>query len=484
MSIRVRLTVWYVSLLAIVLIIFSTTFYGIFRFSLYNEVDRTLQDRANQVRASIAVENAPINILVTGQIRLPELDVFSSPSIYIQVTDAQGEVKTQSQNLGDYHLPINENIISAVKDGNPLLMDAQVGMVKLRIYSAPLWFGNQVIGIVQVGQPLTEVEATLRRILFSLVSGTVMTLIIATLLGAMMAHMSLRPIDQITMTANKIVSAEDLRQRLPVTGTNDELNRLSQTINGMLTRLDNFFQAQVRLSADISHELRTPLTIIRGNLDLLRDDVDETPEERAETLTIIDNALDRMARIVSDLLLLSQADAGMSLNMRPVELEPLILDVFQETHALSNGVGLRLGHTEPLAVYGDADRLKQLLINLVHNGFKHTPAGGCVTISLYKEPKWARISVADTGSGISPEDLPHIFDRFYRAKGQKRRGSGLGLAIAKWIAEAHGGTLVAESQLGNGSTFILRLPLIPEDEPETTEADPKLKIMPVKIEPV
>jgi signal transduction histidine kinase len=143
-----------------------------------------------------------------------------------------------------------------------------------------------------------------------------------------------------------------------------------------------------------------------------------------------------------------------------------------------------LGHTEPLAIYGDADRLKQLLINLVHNGFKHTPPGGCVTISLYKEPERARISVADTGSGISPEDLPHIFDRFYRAKGQKRKGSGLGLAIAKWIAEAHGGTLVAESQLGNGSTFILRLPLIPEDKPETTMADPKPKIMPVKIEPV
>lgn len=472
MSIRVRLTVWYASLLAIVLIIFSATFYGLFRFSLFREVDRTLQDRVKQVMVGIAVRNAPLNIMMTGELRLPEVNFLSSSSTYIQVTDALGEVKIKSENLADDRLPLNEEDIEAIQQGHSILTEAQIGEIKLRVLNVPLLYGNRVIGVVQVGQPLSEVEATLRRVFFSLAIGTVMTLVVATFMGAMMAYMSLRPMDQITMTANKIVSAKDLGQRLPVTGTNDELDRLSQTINSMLARLDDFFQAQVRLSADISHELRTPLTIIRGNLDLLRDEVDETPEEQAETLSAIDSAMDRMSRLVSDLLLLSQADAGMSLSMRPVEIEPLLLDVFQEAHALANGVGFRLGHTEPIAVCADADRLKQLLINLIHNAFKHTPVGGCVTISLYKEPEWARLSVADTGSGISPEDLPHIFDRFYRAKGQKRKGSGLGLAIAKWIAEAHGGTLAAESQLGNGSTFILRLPLIIADKPETFETRP------------
>jgi signal transduction histidine kinase len=171
-----------------------------------------------------------------------------------------------------------------------------------------------------------------------------------------------------------------------------------------------------------------------------------------------------MSRIVTDLLMLSQADAGLSLAMRPVEVEPLVLEVFQQAHALSRGVGLRIGRLEPLAVFGDEDRLKQLLINLIDNGLKHTPAGGVVTISGYREGEWARISVADTGSGIASEDLPHIFDRFYRGKGQNRRGSGLGLAIARWIAQAHNGILSAESQLGNGSTFILKLPLITEDD--------------------
>ena len=472
MSIRGRLTVWYVTLLAVVLMIFTTTFYVMLRLSLNTEVDRTLEERAEQIVTDIVVRNPPANIRQTGFIRLPELAVFSSNLIYIQVTEADGQIILRSDNLGGYALPISETILETINQGQPLMVETRVEGVGLRIYSQPIVYDQRVIGLVQVGQSLVEVEATLRRVLFSLIGGTILTLIAATLMGAMMANMSLRPIDRITSTANQIVSAEDLAQRLPVTGTNDELDRLSQTINGMMARLDSFFQAQIRLSADVSHELRTPLTIIRGNVDLLRHGRDDTVEERAETLAAIDSAMDRMARIVSDLLLLSQADAGMSLTMRPLELELLLLEVFHEAHTLAGGVGLRLGHTEAATVHGDADRLKQLLINLMHNGIKHTPSGGCVTISLYNEADRARVSVADTGSGISPEDLPHIFDRFYRAKGQKRQGSGLGLAIAKWIAEAHGGSLAAESQVGNGSTFILRLPLTDQTEPQPSDTKP------------
>jgi signal transduction histidine kinase len=472
MSIRARLTIWYVALLAIVLIVFSAVFYGILNFSLNTEVNRTLEDRANQVVTDIVVRNPPANIIQTGVIQLPELSVFSSSSIFIEVTDPDGEGIARSDNLGKYTLPVSESVIASVNAGNSVQTDVRVQGIGLRIFSQPIVFNQNVIGVVHVGQTLTEVETTLRRVSFALVGGTILALIIATLLGAMMAHISLRPIDRITMTANQIVSAEDLGQRLLVRGTNDELDRLSQTINGMLARLDNFFQAQVRLSADVSHELRTPLTIIRGNVDLLRQEREMSPEDRTETIFAIESAMDRMARLVSDLLLLSQADAGMSLTMRPVELELLILDVFHEAHALSKGVLLRVGHTEAANVLGDSDRLKQLLINLMHNAIKHTPGGGCVTISLYKKDDWAQVNVADTGSGIDPEDLPRIFDRFYRAKGQTRRGSGLGLAIAKWIAEAHRGTVVAESQPGNGSTFILRLPLLKEQQPSVIETRP------------
>ncbi|MFQ5576586.1 MAG: sensor histidine kinase [Anaerolineae bacterium] len=458
MSIRVRLTLWYVSLLGIVLIIFSAAFYNILRYSLTTEIDRALQDRARQVAAGIQAQNDPLDILRSGRIALPQLDVFSTRSIFIQISNAKGEALRASPNLGGYRLPVDDQILNDVIQKRWNLKTVQIGSIDMRLYSVPLTVGNTVIGIVQVGNPLNEVQATLRRVFLFLIGVSIVALILATLFGVLLAYISLRPIDQITFTANQIVSAQDLGQRLPVTGANDELDRLSQTINGMLARLDNFFQAQVRLNADISHELRTPLTIIRGNIDMLRNGV-KSDEERGEAIAAIDSAMNRMARLVSDLLLLSQADAGMTLTMRPLELDEVIVDVFQQAHALTNGVGLKLGHADPANIWGDADRLKQLLLNLIDNAIKHTPAGGCVTLSVYQEDESVRISVADTGEGISPEYLPHIFDRFFRVKGHKRKGSGLGLAIARWIAEAHHGTLTAESEPGTGSTFILRLPL-------------------------
>ena len=483
MSIRVRLTLLYVTLLAVVLFIFSATFYGILSVSLYSEVDRALRDRANQVVTRIRIQNPLERILKTRNISIEqqELDIFSQSSqfFFIQVGDLEGAPVSRSQNLRNVVLPITQRMLDAINQGNSIFVDTTVQTVDLRIYSTPLVYERGVVGIVQVAQPLTEVNKTIRGAAIALTSGAILSLIIITLIGAMMAHLSLRPIDRITSTANQIVSAEDLDRRLPVSGNNDEVDRLSQTINGMLARLENFFQAQIRLSADVSHELRTPLTIIKGNVSLLHECSDD-PVERDETLHAIDSALDRMSRIVSDLLLLSQADAGMTLTMRPIELELLLLDVYHQVHALANGVELKLGHTEPVSAHGDADRLKQLLINLVHNGLKHTPKGGCVTLSLYQAEGWARVVIADTGTGISPEDLPHIFERFYRARRQNGKGSGLGLAIAKWIAEAHHGSLTVESQLGNGSTFTLKLPL-QSTTPDTTAPDTKPLKNPLQV---
>jgi len=464
MSIRIRLTLWYVSLLAIILITFSVAFYSVLQYSLTSEVDRSLQERANQVLVGIQALNTPSSIQRFGVIRLPELDVFSSRSIYIQIADESGNVVKRSPNLMGRDLPIDRQVLSAIAAQQPIIENVTVGSVEMRLYTAPLVSsGGAVFGFVQVGNPVGEIQATLRRVLLFLVSGATISLVLATLGGVWLVYLSLRPIERITETANQIVSAEDLKQRLPVPPTDDELARLSRTINRMLERLDNFFQAQVRLSADVSHELRTPLTIIRGNVDILRR-MGDSPTTREEALNAIESALNRMARLVSDLLLLSQADAGMMLKMKPVDLDGVILDVFQQAHALRNGVELKLGHADPARVYGDEDRLKQLLINLMENAIKHTPKGGSVTLSVYRSENSVRISVADTGAGISSEHLPHIFDRFYRVKGQRVRGSGLGLAIAKWIAEAHHGTLTAESEPGLGSTFTLTLPLLKEDE--------------------
>lgn len=456
MPIRIRLTVWYTFLLGIILVTFSVLLFLVLKFSLHAQVDRNLEDRAQQIGAGIQAETI-IN-LETGEVFLPQLNVFSSPAIFIQVIRIDGTLVSSTNSSGTAYFPANKQILEANKAGKPIFRTVIVEDMPLRVYSTPIIVGSRAVGAVQVGQSIKVIETTLQQVLFLLTAGTVAALVLAGLVGAFLAWTALNPIEKIHQAAARIVSAQDLKQRLPVSKTNDEIGRLTATINNMLERLDNFFEAQVRLSADVSHELRTPLTIIRGNIDLLRRGAADNPAELKETLAIIDGELDRMSRIVADLLLLSQADAGLTLRMQPVELDTIILDVYRQAQVVVNGVNLQLGHEDLAVVQGDPDRLKQLLINLVTNAIKHTPAGGKVTISLHREAEWVRITVADTGRGIATNALPHIFERFYRAKDIDSKGTGLGLSIAQWIAEAHGGQITVESELGKGSTFTLWLP--------------------------
>ncbi len=458
MSIRIRLTIWYVALLGAVLVMFSVAFFSVLKYNLSSEIDRSLQERAQQVALGIQAQNDTLDILRSGIINLPELDVFSSRSVYIQITNAQGIVTKRSPNLMGHNLPLSEDVLTILETGQPSFSTVPVGSLEMRVYSVPLVFGRRIVGMVQVANPMNQTRDTLKSVLLFLISGTILSMIVATIFGSVMVYFSLRPIEKITATANQIVSAEDLGQRLPIPPIDDELARLSRTINHMLRRLDNLFQSQVRLTADVSHELRTPLTIVRGNVEMLRRR-GNLSAENAEAVNAIDSASIRMSRLVSDLLLLSQADAGMSLKMKSLDLDGVILDVFHQVHAIRNGVNLKLGQADPARVIGDEDRLKQLLINLMENAIKHTPVGGCVTLSVKKIDQWVKVTVSDTGEGISSENLPHIFERFYRVKGQKVKGSGLGLAIAKWIAEAHHGTLTAESTPNEGSVFTLTLPL-------------------------
>jgi len=459
MSIRIRLTIWYVSLLGSVLVMFGVAFFGVLKYSLTKEIDRSLQERAEQVVIGIGAQNDTLDILRSGMINLPELDVFSSRSVYIQIANAQGIVTKRSPNLMGHNLPMSEDVLSILKTKQPSYSTIPVGTLDMRLYSVPLVFGSNVVGMVQVANPINETQETLQRVLLFLISGTILSMVVATIFGVLMVQLSLRPIEKITEAAKQIVSAEDLGQRLPIPPIEDELARLSRTINHMLRRLDNLFQSQVRLTADVSHELRTPLTIVRGNVDMLQR-ANNLTEENRESVIAIDSASSRMTRLVSDLLLLSQADAGMLLKMKSLDLDGVILDVLHQVQAIRNGVNLKLGQADPARVIGDEDRLKQLLINLMENAIKHTPTSGCVTLSVKQIEQEVKVTVSDTGEGISPENLPHIFERFYRVKGQKVKGSGLGLAIAKWIAEAHHGTLTVESILGQGSTFTFTLPIV------------------------
>jgi two-component system OmpR family sensor kinase len=461
LAIRTRLTLWYIGLLTAILVTFSLLVYGVLAYNLTAQVDRTLLDRAQQVGASIIAENDPVSILTSGGVNLPPVDIFASPTVYIQVIQADGSVAQRSQNLGNARLPLDEGMLRANRHRQDAFKTLVVNGTRLRLYSVPVTVGDKVIGAVQVGEPLREVDATLRQVGLLLILGSAVTLLVASLVGILLARAALRSIDELTQTAQRIARTRDLGQRIPVAYSYDEVGRLATTFNEMLDRLDGLFQAQLRLGADVSHELRTPLTTIRGNVDLLRRGAADDPEARDEALQAIETETARMSRIVADLLFLAQADAGLQLELGLVELDTLVLDVYRQAKLMANGVKVHLGHEDQAVVSGDADRLKQLMLNLVDNALKYTPAGGEVRLSLYHEQGWVRVSVQDTGPGIPPEDLPHIFERFYRV-GKERvpgmEGTGLGLSIAKWLAEAHGGKLTVESKVGRGSTFTLWLP--------------------------
>ena len=463
MSIRLRLTLWYVLLLAVILATFSGGLYAILSFSMTNEVDRTLQTRAAEVQngltAALELQSDPRIFLIRGRLTLPPADAFATSGIFVQIATLEGVAVSRSENMGTQTLAINQSTLSRVAQGDAVFANLAREGVPLRVYIAPLMVRDQVIGVIAVAESLQSVNDTLRRLAVLLVGGIVAALGIAFVVGALLAHSALAPIDRITQTAHTIARSNDLTRRIEAKPTRDEVGRLAATFNEMLGRIEELFRAQQRFVADVSHELRSPLTAIRGNLDLLRRGAVEDVEARQSALAAIDSESARMQRLVTDLLLLAQADAGVQIQKQIVELDTLLLDVYRQARLTTAGVKVSLGSEDQAQVLGDPDRLKQLFLNLMDNAIKYTPSGGEVTLAFTREGAWVRVAVADTGVGIPAQDLPKVFDRFYRVDKARSRGpssfddrsggsgggTGLGLAIVKWIVDQHGGRIEVKS---------------------------------------
>jgi signal transduction histidine kinase len=278
-----------------------------------------------------------------------------------------------------------------------------------------------------------------------------------------------RPVDQLINEVEAITDGRSLHRRLPADASNDELSRLGITVNAMLTRLESSFAALRRFTADASHELKTPLTVLRADVERAM----HPSTNRAERMVALEEALQetaRMSDLVDSLLTLARADEGrFDIYPLPIELEPLVREVYETAVILGEDAGLRLSlpTLENAVVMGDRTRLRQLLLNLVTNAIKYTPSGGRVELTVVRRPDdEIAITVRDTGIGISASDLPHVFDRFWRAdrvrsRASERGGFGLGLSISQWIVQAHGGTITVQSRLGRGSLFTVVLPTAP-----------------------
>jgi two-component system OmpR family sensor kinase len=467
MSIRLRLTFWYVGLLALLLIVFGVALYTTVSITSYQEVDRQLQQRANDIQASLAtvltLQEDPWDVFRRGGLVLPTADVFATADIFVQLSTVDGTILSRSENLGNQRLIIPQDQLERVKRGETIPSDFTVNRTRLRAYVAPIVTrSGQVVGFIQLAQSLRTVDATLRDLATLIIISIAAGLATAAIGGWLIAGTILEPVDRITLTAQKITRARDLGRRIDVPNTNDEVGRLALTFNEMLARIEDLFRGQQRFVADVSHELRSPLTAVRGNLDLLKRGAVEDPAERAQVIEAMDIETARMSRLVSDLLLLARQDAGVPIAKHPVELDTLLLEVYRQAQVVARGIKVTLGAEDQAIIIGDRDRLKQVLLNLVDNAIKYTPQGGEVTLSLTKDSTWVKIAVQDTGIGIAPDHIPNLFDRFYRvdkARSRDAGGSGLGLAIAKSVVEAHNGKITVESEVGKGSTFTVWLPL-------------------------
>jgi len=455
MALRGRLTLLYTSLLGGILLLFSVAVYGAVSFTITAQVEETLRQTVNNILANSRIDPVgELNVITPPSISVPT-------DVYVQIWGHEGNLDGSWPKVSQSSTALDAERLMAVK---PVFHDVKIGDARLRVLTVPLMAGNRPVGVLQAGAKMAVVDSTQRILMIILAVGSLLALSIASLATWISTDQTLKPLQGATQVAQHIAHTDDLSRRIPYHGLpEDEVGQLIRAFNHTLSRLENQFHMQRRFMADVGHELRTPLTVVKGNLGLMR----RMGETDLESLASIDNEVDRLTRLVGDLLLLAQAEAGkIQLNRSIVELDTLVLEVLSEMRVLAGEkLSLRLGDIDQVLVCGDRDRLKQVLVNLVGNGIKFTPAGGEVLVGLGKENNQARLTVSDTGPGVPAEILPHIFERFYRAEKSRTRtpqegkGFGLGLSIAYWIVRNHEGRIEVTSKEGRGTTFCVWLPL-------------------------
>jgi heavy metal sensor kinase len=454
LSVHTRLTLWYAGALLTVLVVISGLSYSLLAWSLAQDVDRSLLTLAGIVRDAPRGDAFDEAEWWLRDLLDPEHQLF-------QLIGPDGRLRMRSWRLRDDVLPLSAEGRRVVAEGRPAFETVTLHGQHVRTVALPVRREGRLIEVIQVGVPLAPTERTLHRWIEALLVLVPLGVGLAAAGGRVMARAALRPVDEMARAARRI-DAEALARRITVRGTGDELDRLAETLNGMLARLENTFGNMRRFSADAAHELRTPLTALKGTLEVALRAERSGAEYRAALASALEE-VEHLVRLAEDLLLLSRSSAGPESPRARVELEGLVLDVADVGARLAKdrGVSVRVGSVAALAVLGDAGSLRRALLNLVENGVKYTPSGGRVEISVAETGGNAVIAVEDTGPGIDPRDAARIFEAFVRldtARDRESGGSGLGLAIARSIVVAHRGTLAVERTGPGGSRFTIRLP--------------------------
>ncbi len=498
MSIRLRLTLLYSTILALTLIVFSTVLYAAQARYTLTIVKQDLSKVAHPIalmleRADRALTEAPRDFPPGASQNDQARQVMQPFMRNVRIRDTVRLLNPYGVpfdfpiNEGATDLPLSLEGLARLRHGLVWMEVAQSEEGRMLIYNQPALVNGQLVGIVQIARLLTDRDRSLRSLRLALLSGSVITTLVAFGVGWVLAGVTLRPIHRITQTAQEIGQARDFSSRVAHKGPNDELGRLARTFNSMLAHLQDAYQqithalqVQRDFVADVSHELRTPLTTIRGNLALLQRDPPLPKAEQDDILSDLIAESERLSRLVSDLLTLARADTGRSkLVCEPVDVKPLIDEVCRQASLLAPEREIACEGADGLTAMANEDALKQVVLILLDNAAKHAHGPIRITLSDVATASTAphisagsranspiddvnrhvAISVHDGGPGMSPELQARIFDRFYRGDiSRSTPGFGLGLSIAQALVEAQQGHIAVKSTLGEGSTFTVYVP--------------------------
>ncbi|WP_411345753.1 sensor histidine kinase [Paenibacillus sp. WLX1005] len=477
MSIRLRLTVWYSGILAVTLMLFSIAIYAFVYFNTYQDLSNRLTELFNNqisVSAGVPDENGSIDLLPSRK----DYDRFIDAGLRFKLANYTDSSKNLTYNGSFLKVPDKNKIPEKLQE---ISYNERTYLVAYKPIRDRTDLQN-VLGVLIIASDMTDSHQLFDNLRVTLIVGSLATLFIAFTLGLFLARKSMAPIGKVIKAANQIQNGKDLSVRIDYDGPADEIGQLISTVNGMFGRTEVFYKelaeaytAQRRFVSDASHELRTPLTTIRGNVDLLQKAWNKKPHEAPhldevmlkqlsmEAINDISDEAKRMSRLVNDMLSLARADAGQTIMKDALPAGELLEEVVRRAQFIPHRADWQPDLSPQLHeyfVYGNKDYLQQMLFIFIENAFKYTPEG-IVTLDTVLYPDQIGIRISDSGIGMDQEEVPHIFERFYRADESRgvTPGTGLGLSIAKWIIDAHEGSVEVVTAKGKGTTFVIWLPL-------------------------
>lgn len=450
-SLRSRLVLLNSMVLAAILLCSFVSMYFVLKIWLNTQVDNSLELLGQGASYSLSFKNDRVISQYKG-----DINELEKQREFIRFIDIKGNVEVHYGPLADLPVKIPEYAQNEKTELQNIIKPRDDEVI--RVFTFPIVSGQQIVGYIQTGQSLETVQNTLQITIWILLFLIPLTIFVAYLGSRWIIYKALTPLVDITITA-EMISENRLNPRLSVRGE-DEVARLAASLNRMLDRLEDAFESYRQFTGDISHELRTPLTIMKGEISLAMQKERDNNYYR-QVLEAIDEEVDRLIRLVEQLLLLARAE-GSTIHPRIEEFN--VLDTL--TPLLSQMIILAEGKKQQLLwnipyetnLKTDPDIFKQIVLNLLENAIKYTPRNGKIKVDFNQDDKTGSFIVKDSGEGIPAEDIAHVFDRYYRANRTQSRGTGLGLAIAKKLTTFLSGDLLAESTMGKGTTFIVKIP--------------------------